>query len=328
MKYIAFTNPGTPDVLHVAEAPKPVPARGEVLIEVEAAGVCRADVLARAGTYPPPPGASPVLGLEVAGTIVAVGEHVDGVEIGDRVCALCNGGGYAEFAAVPAGSVLPLPSTWSFIEGATLPENMFTVFDNVVTRARLRDGERILVHGGSSGIGSTAIMVARALGARVIATAGSQAKCDACVDFGAEAAINYRERDFVDAVRELTDDRGVDVVLDIVGGPYIDRDLRVLALDGRIACIATAGGSNAQIDLRHLLSKRATLLGSSLRPRTNAEKAAIASALRTAVWPLLDARNPIAPVVDSVFTFSDAARAHARLESSEHIGKIILVPDP
>lgn len=328
MKYIAFTNPGAPDVLHVAQAPKPVPARGEVLIEVEAAGVCRADALARAGLYPPPPGASPVLGLEVAGTIVAVGEHVDGVEIGDRVCALCNGGGYAEFAVVPAGSVLPLPLTWSFIEGATLPENMFTVFDNVVTRARLRDGERILVHGGSSGIGSTAIMLARALGARVIATAGSQAKCEATLAFGAEAAINYRERDFVDAVRELTDDRGVDVVLDIVGGAYVDRDLRVLALDGRIACIATAGGATAQIDLRHLLSKRATILGSSLRPRTNAEKAAIASALRAAVWPLLDARDPIAPVVDSVFTFSDAARAHARLESSEHIGKIILVPDP
>ena len=328
VKYVAFTSPGAPEVLHVAEGPKPAPARGEVLIAVEAAGVCRADVLQRAGQYPPPPGASPVLGLEVAGTIAAVGESVDGFAVGDRVCALCNGGGYAEFVAAPASQVLPLPPTWSFIEGAGLPENAFTVYDNVITRGRLRAGETLLVHGGTSGIGSLAIMVARAIGARAIATAGSKKKCDACLEFGADAAIDYRERDFVEAALEATNGRGVDVVLDIVGGEYIDRDLQALALDGRIACIATAGGTSAQIDLRRLLQKRATLLGSSLRPRTTEQKAAIAAVLRRELWPLLDARDPIAPILDSVFAFSDAAKAHARLESSEHIGKIVLVPGP
>lgn len=328
MKYIAFTNPGPPDVLHVADGPKPVPGRGEVLVEVEAAGVCRADTLQRAGLYPPPPAASPVLGLEVAGTIAAVGEAVDGLAFGDRVVALCNGGGYAEYAVAPAGQVLPLPPTWSFVDGATLPENAFTVYDNVVTRARLHDGETLLVHGGTSGIGSLAIMVARALGARALATAGSKKKVDACLEFGAEFAVDYRERDFVEAVLEHTGGRGVDVVLDIVGGDYVDRDLAVLALDGRIACIATSRGTEATIDLRRLLQKRATIAGSSLRPRTNEEKAAIAAALRRTLWPLLDARDPIVPVIDSVFTFSDAAKAHERLESSEHIGKIVLVPDP
>jgi putative PIG3 family NAD(P)H quinone oxidoreductase len=327
MKYVAFSQPGGPEVLHVAEGPAPTPARGELLIEVEASGVSRPDTAQRSGSYPPPPGASLILGLEVAGTVAALGPEVNGFAVGDRVCALCNGGGYAEFVAVPSGQVLPLPGTWSYVEGATLPENAFTVFDNVVTRARLREGETLLVHGGTSGIGSTAIMFARALGARAIATAGSKAKCDACVGFGAELAIDYREEDFVEAVRVHTNGRGVDVVLDFIGDGYIERDLMCLALDGRIACIAALEGPVAQIDLRRLLQRRATLLGSLMRPRTNEEKAAVASALRQRIWPLLDARNSIVPVLDSVFTFSDAAKAHERMESGKHIGKIVLVPD-
>lgn len=327
MNYVAFAQAGPPEVLYVAQGPVPSAERGHVLIEVEAAGVSRADALQRQGFYPPPPGASPVLGLEVSGAIVAIGEGVDGFRIGDRVCALCNGGGYAEFALVPAGSVLPLPEEWSFVEGATLPENAFTVYDNLFVRARLKDGEMLLVHGGTSGIGTTAIMFARAAGARVIATAGSRKKCDATVNLGAEAAIDYRTADFVEEVLKYTHDRGVDVILDIVGGDYIDRDLRALAIEGRIACIAAAGGSQAHIDLGHLLRRRATILGSTLRPRTDAEKAAIAAGLRTRIWPLLAARDPIAPVIDSLFTFSEAAKAHERLESSEHIGKIVLVPE-
>jgi NADPH2:quinone reductase len=327
VKYVAFTEPGGPEVLHVAEAPVPVPQRGEVLIEVEAAGVARADTLQRQGNYAPPPGASPVLGLEVSGTISAVGEGVDGFAIGDSVCALCNGGGYAEYVSVPHGQVLPIPENWSFIEAATLPENAFTVYDNVFIRARLRDGETLLVHGGTSGIGSTAIMFARAFGAHAIATAGSKKKVEACMQFGADFAVNYREADFVEEVRRYTDARGVDVVLDIVGGSYIDRDLKCLAIDGRISCIAMMEEPVAELDLRLLLARRGSLMGSSLRPRSSAEKAAIARGLREHVWPLLPARDPIFPVVDSVFTFSDAAKAHRRMESSEHIGKIILVPD-
>lgn len=327
MRYVAYAD-GPPSVLHVAEESKPVPGPMDVLVEVEASGVSRADAMQRRGHYPPPPGHSPILGLEVSGTIAAIGEDVVGFKVGDRVCALCNGGGYAEFVAVPVGAVLPIPATWSFVEAASLPENAFTVFDNVFTRARLQPNETLLVHGGTSGIGSMAIMFARALGAHAIATAGSKEKCDACISFGAQAAIDYRTEDFVEATRRLTQGAGANVVLDVVGGAYVDRDLAALALDGRIACLSTLDGTRADIDLRLLLGRRATILGSSLRPRTNAQKAAIAAALRERIWPLLDARNPIAPVIDSVFTFSDAARAHERLESSAHIGKIILVPDP
>ncbi len=327
MRYVEFDRPGDPSVLHVAQAPAPVPRPGEVLIEVEAAGVSRADTLQRKGGYPAPPGASKVLGLEVSGTIAQIGGGVDGFAVGDRVVALCNGGGYSEFVCVPAGQVLPLPPQWSFIDGATLPENAFTVYDNLLVRARLREGETVLVHGGTSGIGTTAIMFALAIGARPIATVGSERKREAVLEIGAEYAIDYRRSDFVERVLEYTDKRGVNVVLDIVGGDYVNRDLRSLATDGRIACIATAGGTESTIDLRYLLQRRATILGSSLRPRTDAEKAEIAAGLRTRIWPLLGARDPITPVVDSVFTFSQAAQAHARLESSEHIGKIVLVPD-
>jgi NADPH:quinone reductase len=328
VRYVAFDAPGAPEVLHVAQIPAPVPRPGEVTIEVEAAGVCRADTLQRQGNYPPPKGASPILGLEVSGTISQLGEGVSGFEPGDRVVALCNGGGYAEYVAVPATQVLPLPAEWSFIEGATLPENAFTVYDNLLVRARLRPGEIALIHGGTSGIGTTAIMFARAIGARAIVTAGSVDKCRAALNLGAEAAIDYANEDFVERALELTDRRGVDVVLDIVGGDYVNRDLRALATDGRIACIAHAGGAQATIDMRYLLQRRATILGSSLRPRSNEEKGAIAEGLRTRMWPLLGKRDPIVPVVDSVYSFSQAAEAHARLESSRHVGKIVLVPDP
>lgn len=327
MHYIDFKEPGGAQVLYVAQGPVPKMGDGDVLIEVEAAGVSRADALQRSGKYPPPKGFSTVLGLEVCGTVVAAGKDVTTFSPGDNVCALCNGAGYAEFAAVPAGQVLPLPATWSFVEGATLPENAFTVFDALFTRARLKAGEILLVHGGSSGIGTTAIMFAVAMGARVIATAGSPLKCDAAAQLGAEAAIDYKTADFVQSVREHTHKRGVDVVLDIVGGDYINRDLTTLALDGRIACIATGGGTEALVDLRQLLARRATILGSSLRPRTSAEKARIAADLSECIWPMLEARDPIVPVIDSIFTFSQAVKAHERLESSEHIGKIVLVPD-
>ncbi len=327
MRYVAMREYGSPDVLYVAEAPKPQPGPGEVLIEVEAAGVSRADALQRAGAYPPPLGASPNLGLDVSGVIDAVGKDVVGFAVGDPVVALCNGGGYSEYVSVPAGQVLPLPSQWSFVEGATLPENGFTVYDNLIVRARLREGDVVLVHGGTSGIGTMATQMALAMGATVIATVGSDEKCDAAIQLGASFAINYRTSDFVERVREITKGRGVDVVLDIVGGDYIDRDLRALALDGRISCLATAGGSTASIDLRYLLQRRATVLGSSLRPRSADEKAEIARGLRAMIWPLLPARDPISPVIDSLFTFSQAAQAHERLESHEHVGKIVLVPD-
>ncbi len=326
MRYVAYDAPGEPHVLAVAEMPVPEPGPNEVLIAVEAAGVSRADVLQRRGLYPPPEGVSPVLGLEVAGKVHRVGSGVTQWQPGDRVCALCNGGGYAEYVAVPQGQILPIPSAWTAVEAATLPENAFTVYENVFTRARLTPGESILVHGGTSGIGTTAIMFATALGSRAIATAGSDAKCEACVKLGASDAINYRSADFVDEIARITGGGGVNVVLDIVGGDYILRDLRCLALDGRIACIATQRGRVAEIDLGLLLHKRATILGSSLRPRTAAQKAAIAANLRERIWPLLPARSAIVPVVDSVYSFERAAEAHARLESSAHIGTIVLTP--
>jgi len=327
VRYVAYDAPGDPSVLLVAQGPVPLPQRDEVLIEVEAAGVSRADTMQRQGRYPPPKGASPILGLEVSGSITQLGADVFNFSVGDRVVALCNGGGYAEYAAVPAGQVLPLPSQWSFVEGATLPENAFTVYDNLLVRAGLRAGQTALIHGGTSGIGTMAIMFTRAVRARAITTAGSEEKCRATLEFGAEAAIDYRNADFVDKVLEFTEKNGVDVVLDIVGGEYINRDLKALATDGRVVCIAHAGGMESTIDLRYLIQRRAAILGSSLRPRTSAEKAAIANGLRKDIWPLLPNRDPIFPVVDSVYTFSQAGEAHARLESSRHIGKIVLVPD-
>lgn len=326
MRHITFDAPGGPEVLRIAESETPRPRAEEVLIAVEAAGVSHADLMQRQGDYPPPADASPILGLEVAGTIAAVGKRVARWRVGDRVCALTNGGGYAEFVAVPEGQVLPVPDGWSMAEAATLPENAFTVYDNLFTRAKLRPDETVLVHGGTSGIGSTAIMFARALGAGSIATAGSAEKCAACIALGASQAINYRTHDFVAEVERITAGRGADVVLDIVGGDYIARDLACLATDGRIVCLATARGRIIQLDLGRLFAKRGTILASSLRPRSAAEKAAIARRLRERIWPLLPNRDPIVPVVDAVYPFERAADAHARLESSAHVGKLVLVP--
>jgi putative PIG3 family NAD(P)H quinone oxidoreductase len=288
------------------------------VIAVKAAGISRADAMQRQGLYPPPHGASDIPGLEVAGIEEATGA---------RVCALLTGGGYAEYVAAPREQVLPIPENWSFTEAATLPENMFTVYDNVFTRARLRQGERILVHGGSSGIGTTAIMLAKTFGASFIAaTAGTPEKCEACLKLGADLAINYREEDFVEAIRKATGGAGVDVILDIVGGDYIGRDLDALAPDGRIACIATPRGRVAEINLGLLLQRRAAIAGSSLRARSVDQKGAIAQQLLERVWPLLPVRDPIRPVVDSTFPFEQAEAAHRRLEQSAHIGKIVLEP--
>lgn len=310
-------------MLSLAEMDAPVARPGEVLIAVVAAGVTRADVMQRQGKYPPPPGASPILGLEVAGTITACGPGVTSWHPGDRVCALTNGGGYAEFVAVPHGQVLPIPKGWTFVEAATLPENAFTVYDNLFERGRLRAGESVLVHGGTSGIGTTAIQFAKALDATVYATAGTPEKCAACVALGATAAIDYRTEDFVTAIGRLTFDKGVDVVVDIVGGDYIARDLQALALDGRVVCIATPHGRRVDLDLGALFAKRAAIMASTLRPRTAREKAAIARALEERIWPLL-AQRVIRPVVDSVYSFERVADAHARMEESAHVGKIVL----
>lgn len=325
MRYVTFDVAGAPEVLKVAETQPPRPRPDEVLIAVEAAGVTHADVMQRRGEYPPPPGASPILGLEVAGEIAGVGARVSRWRAGDRVCALTNGGGYAEYVAVPQGQVLPVPADWSVLEAASLPENSFTVYDNLFSRACLKPGESVLVHGGTSGIGTTAIMFATALGAIAYATAGSEEKCAICVRLGAKAAINYRTQDFETEVRRLTE-TGVNVVLDIVGGDYIARDLACLALDGRIACVAAPQGRRIEIDLGRLFALRAAILASSLRPRTADEKAAIARELEERIWPLLPKRDPIVPVIDSVYPFARAAAAHARLEASAHAGKIVLTP--
>jgi NADPH:quinone reductase len=315
---------GAPDVLHIVEAPKPEPKADEVLIRVEAAGVSRADVLQRQGKYPPPRNASPVLGLDVAGTVEQVGEAVTRWKAGDAVVALVNGGGYAEYCVAPASQVLPLPPNWTLAEAATLPENVFTVFDNLVTRGRLKRGERVLVHGGTSGIGSMALMLARMFGAIPYTTAGSDAKCAACRKIGAEAAINYKTADFVAAVRELTDGHGVDVVLDIIGGKYLEKNLDALALEGRLGIIATLGGDSATLPITKLMMKRAWVFGSTLRARTSEEKRAIAEKLLAEVWPQLPDKQTLRPLIDSEFSLDQAAKAHERMEQGEHVGKILL----
>lgn len=324
MRAIDFTQPGPPDVLHLVEHPDPEPHPADVLIQVEAAGVSRADIMQRQGRYPPPPGASAVLGLDVAGVIAKCGAAVTEWKPGDRVCALVNGGGYAELCAVPATQVLPAPDGWSSAEAVTLPENLFTVFDNIATRAKLRAGETILIHGGTSGIGSMAIMLARALGAVPYATVGSQAKCEAAKEIGADEAINYRTQDFVEIIRKLTADRGVDVVADIVGGNYLSRNIDVLAREGRLAIIATLGGAEAVLPIARLMQKRATITASTMRPRTAEEKGAIAGRLRAQIWPILPEKRFIRPIIDRVFPLAHASEAHERLESGEHIGKIVL----
>jgi NADPH2:quinone reductase len=324
MSHIEMTAPGGPEVLRLTTGPRPSPKPDEVLIRVLAAGVNRPDVAQRSGSYPPPPGASPLLGLEVAGEVVATGAEVMQHRLGDRVCALTNGGGYAEYCVAPAPQCLPWPSGYDAVRAGALPENHFTVWANLFEGGRLTRGESTLIHGGSSGIGVTAIQLARELGATVYATAGSDDKCAACVQLGATAAINYRTQDFVAEIARLTGKRGVDVVLDMVGAPYLQRDLRSLAMDGRLVLIAFLEGSKAEnFDFVTVMTKRLTITGSTMRPRTTAQKGALAAALREKVWPVLDAGN-CAPVIHATFPLAEAAEAHRLMESSAHIGKIML----
>jgi NADPH2:quinone reductase len=321
---IEITQPGGPEVLVPAERPMPSPASGEVLIQVAAAGVNRPDTMPRAGRYPPPPGASDIPGLEVAGTIVDVGLAATGWHTGDRVCALVSGGGYAEFCVAPARQCLPVPPGMDFTHAAAIPETFFTVWANVFELGRLQPGESILVHGGSSGIGTTAIQLAHALSSRVFTTAGSAEKCTACEKLGAELAINYREADFVAAIGSATGGKGVDVVLDMVGGDYLPRNLEVLAVDGRLVQIAVMGGVKATLNLVTMMQRRLTLTGSTLRPRSVEEKAAIAGELLARVWPLLEA-GTVRPVVHATFPLREAAEAHRVMEAGAHIGKLVLV---
>ena len=324
MTHIQADGAGGPEVLKRATGPVPTAASGEVLIRVEAAGVNRPDVAQRQGSYPPPPGASPLLGLEVAGEVVALGPDATGYKIGDKVCALTNGGGYAEYCTAPTAQCLPWPVGYDAVKAAALPETGFTVWANVFQMGRLAKGEKLLVHGGTSGIGVTAIQLAHEFGASVYATAGSEEKCAACVRLGADAAIDYREKDFGAEIRTLTGGKGVDVILDMVGGPYMQRDIRSLAMDGRLVLIAFLEGSVAEkFDFLQIMTKRLTVTGSTMRPRTTAQKAAIAADLRAKVWPVLDAGR-CAPVIHATFPLAQAAEAHRLMESSTHIGKIVL----
>ena len=323
MRAVEITQPGKPEVLKIGTRPVPQAKAGEVLIKIAAAGVNRPDVMQRMGRYPVPPGASDIPGLELAGSVVALGEGVSGFRIGDAVCALVQGGGYAEYCNAPAPQCLPIPKGLSAVEAASLPETFFTVWSNVFDRAGLKSGETLLVQGGSSGIGVTAIQMAKAFGHTVFATAGSDEKCQACVKLGASRAINYRTEDFVAVVKEATGGRGVDVILDMVGGDYIDRELKALADDGRIALIAFLGGTQSTINLNEVLRRRLTLSGSALRPRSIEFKGGVAKNLRERVWPLIEA-GKIKPVIYKTFPLADASKAHELMESSAHIGKIVL----
>jgi NADPH:quinone reductase len=324
MNAVEIASPGGPEVLKPTRRPVPRPGPEEVLIEVAAAGVNRPDVLQRLGRYEPPPGTSDLPGLEVAGRVVGIGAQVSGFREGDRVCALLAGGGYAEYVAAPAPQCLPIPGDLSLDEAACLPETFFTVWTNVFDRGRLQPGETLLVHGGSSGIGTTAIQMAKAFGAKVFATAGSPEKCKACEALGADRAIDYKQEDFVAVIRRETDGRGVDVVLDMVGGDYIPRSLEILATEGRHVSIAFLQGSKVTLNFFPVMSKRLTLTGSTLRPRSVAQKGAIAASLREKVWPLV-AEGRIRPVIHARFALAEASQAHALMESSAHIGKIVLV---
>lgn len=324
MTAIEIIASGGPEVLKPASRPVPRPAAGEVLLEVHAAGVNRPDVLQRTGRYDPPPGTTDIPGLEVAGRVVAVGPEVTDRQMGDRVCALVAGGGYAEYCVAPTGQCLPVPDGFSMVEGATIPETFFTVWTNVFERGRLVAGESFLVHGGSSGIGTTAIQLAKAFGARVYATAGSAEKCRACEQLGADRAINYRDEDFVAVIKEATGGQGLDVVLDMVGGDYIARSIEILKVEGRHVSIAFLQGPKVTLNLFPVMAKRLTLTGSTLRARPIADKSAIAAQLHDKVWPLLIDRR-VRPVVFREFQLVDAAQAHALMESNQHIGKIALV---
>ena len=323
MTAVAITEPGGPMVLKPEKRPVPQPGEGEILIRVKAAGVNRPDVLQRQGAYPPPPGASDLPGLEAAGEVAALGPGAERWRVGDQVTALTPGGAYAEYCVVHGTNALPIPYGFTFSEAAAMPETFFTVWHNVFERGNLKPGESLLVHGGSSGIGTTAIQLAAQMGARVFATAGSAEKCAACERLGAARAINYREEDFVAATREATDGTGVDVILDMVGGDYIGRNYEAAAEDGRIVQIAFLGGAKASADFSRLMVKRLTHTGSTLRPRPVSFKAQIAAALEAKIWPLLADRR-IAPVMDMIFPLKEAWRAHERMEEGEHIGKIVL----
>ena len=326
MKAVEISAPGKPEVLRQVERPEPQPGAGDVLIRVRASGVNRPDVLQRTGNYPVPPGASDIPGLEVAGEIIggdaaALAEH--GFKLGDRVCALVAGGGYAELCVAPAGQCLPTPQGLSDVEAASLPETFFTVWSNVFDRARLQAGETLLVQGGSSGIGVTAIQMAKAMGAAVIVTVGNAEKAQACLGLGADHAINYREQDFAEEVRRLTGGQGVNVILDMVAGSYVAREVECLAEDGRLVIIAVQGGIQSEFNAGLVLRRRLAITGSTLRPRPVAFKAAIARSLKAHVWPLID-RGAIRPVIFKTFAASDAAQAHVLMESNQHIGKIVL----
>ncbi|WP_372398866.1 NAD(P)H-quinone oxidoreductase [Azospirillum sp. HJ39] len=327
MRCVEITQPGGPEVLRPARRPAPVPGPGEILVEVAAAGVNRPDTLQRQGRYDPPPGASDLPGLELSGTVIAIGEGVEDWASGDRVCALVAGGGYAEYCAVPAVQALPVPGPLSMVEAAAVPETFFTVWTNVFERGALKRGETLLIHGGSSGIGTTAIQLAKAFGATVFTTAGSDDKCRACEELGADRAINYRTEDFVAAIREATGGRGVDVVLDMVGGDYIARDVEIMAVDGRHVSIAFLQGSKVSLNMAPVMTKRLTLTGSTLRARPVAEKGRIAAALREHVWPLLES-GAIKPQIHRIFPLEQADEAHRLMESSAHIGKIVLAVGP
>ncbi len=323
MTAIKITEPGGPEVLQPREVPVPAPGDGEILVKVAAAGINRPDVFQRRGFYPPPPGAPDTPGLEIAGEVVATGPGTQRFSVGDTVCALVAGGGYAEYCVAAEANALPVPDGFTMVQAASLPETFFTVWTNVFDRGRLAEGETILVHGGSSGIGTTAIMLAKAFGARVLVTAGSDEKCAFCETLGADRAINYRDEDYVEVVKEVTGGKGADVILDMVGGDYIERDVAAAAESGRIVLIAFLKGSRAELDFNRVMRSRLTITGSTLRPRTVAEKANIAKALEEKVWPLL-AAGRIAPVIDSEFPLAEAASGHARIEEKDHIGKIVL----
>jgi putative PIG3 family NAD(P)H quinone oxidoreductase len=324
MTVIEITSPGGPEVLVPAKRRLAPPGPGEVLIQVAAAGVNRPDVLQRQGAYPPPKGVTDIPGLEVAGTVVALGKGVEGVRVGDEVCALVAGGGYANYCSAPAAQCLPVPVGLDMVEAASLPESFFTVWSNVMVRGALKPDELLLVHGGASGIGTAAIQIARVMGARVFVTAGTDEKCRSCEALGAEKAINYREEDFVAVVKELTGGHGADVILDMVGGDYIPRNIELLAADGRLVFIAFLRGVKAEVNFLPVMLKRLTVTGSTLRPRPVAEKAAIAHALHRNIWPYLESRR-IKPVIHATFPLEKAAEAHRLMESGIHTGKIVLV---
>ena len=323
MQCIGLASPGGPEVLNLIERPLPAPKQGEVLIKIAAAGINRADCYQRQGAYPPPPGASDILGLEVSGTIAALGEGVINWKVGDKVCALVSGGAYAQYCTAHSGSCFAIPTGYDWVKAAALPETFMTVWSNVWMRAALKPSETLLVQGGSSGIGTTAIQLAKAFGHRVFVTAGSAEKCAACEKLGAEKAINYHTEDFVEVVKKLTDGRGVNVILDMVGGDYIPRELNALAEEGRIVLIAFQRGMQASVDLGLIMRRRLTVTGSTLRARDETFKTSVAGAVKEKIWPLLES-GKLAPVISATFPLAQAADAHRLMESSQHIGKIIL----